>query len=141
MKKLRILKLAGLAILTMIVLIIISVIEVAIYSYLINPGQAVEVYDQHAMVSAPWISCLFGFLVFFLVVRYWCLKRYEDLSRLALLFPMVYIILDMVIITASGANWGEFYKIFLVANSAKLLGSYTAYLMYRPKTEDSSIVS
>ena len=64
MKKYRILKLIGLAILTMIILVGISFLEVAIYSYVINPGQDASVYDAHAMDSAPYISAIFGFIIF-----------------------------------------------------------------------------
>ena len=44
MKKNIVLKLIGLAVLTMITLVIISILEVTIYSYVINPGQEVSVY-------------------------------------------------------------------------------------------------
>jgi hypothetical protein len=75
MKKYIILKLIGLAILTMITLVIISFLEVAVYSYLINPGQEQSVYEAHAEVSAPYISGIFGFTIFFLVARYWKKKE------------------------------------------------------------------
>lgn len=65
MKKYIILKSIGLAILTIITLEIISFIEVAVYSYLINPGQAESVFKAHANSSAPYISGIFGFIVFF----------------------------------------------------------------------------
>jgi len=69
MKKYVILKLIGLAMLTMITLVIISFLEVAVYSYLINPGHEQSVYEAHANNSAPYISGIFGFIVFFLVAR------------------------------------------------------------------------
>ena len=67
MKQYMILKLIGLTILTMIVLVILSFLEVAVYSYLINPGQEQSVYEAHANTSAPYISGIFGFIVFFFV--------------------------------------------------------------------------
>ena len=130
MKKYRWLKLAGLAILTMVILVIISVIEVAIYSYFINPGQDKSVYDDHAMASAPWISAIFGFIIFFLVVRYWTRKNYDSL-KLCLLFALTYIIIDIIIITASGVSWSEYFLVFLLANGAKLLGGLTAWYFYK----------
>lgn len=60
MKKYVILKLIGLAILTMITLVIISFLEVAVYSYLIDPGQEQSVYEAHANSSAPYISGISG---------------------------------------------------------------------------------
>ena len=49
MKKYMILKLIGLAVLTMITLVMISFLEVAVYSYLINPGH--ELASPHCAVN------------------------------------------------------------------------------------------
>ena len=78
MKKYVILKLIGLAILTMITLVVISFLEVAVYSYLINPGQQQNVYEAHANNSAPYISGIFGIIVFFFVARYWKEKQFPN---------------------------------------------------------------
>lgn len=43
---------------------------VAIYSYAINPGQPVSVYQQHAQNSGPWVSIVAGFVIFYLVSRW-----------------------------------------------------------------------
>lgn len=127
MTKYVILKLIGLAILTMVTLVVISFIEVAIYSYLINPGQAQSVYEAHANVSAPYISGIFGFIVFFFIVRYWKKKKYPDVFKLAILLPLIYVLLDIIIITAAGVKWSDFILIFALANTAKFLGSYLGY--------------
>ncbi len=127
MKKYVILKLIGLAILTMITLVIISFLEVAVYSYLINPGQEQSVYEAHAGVSAPYISGIFGFIVFFLVARYWKKKEYPNVFRLVILYPLIYVLLDIIIITAAGVIWADFILIFAIANTAKFLGSYLGY--------------
>lgn len=63
-------KLLGMAFLTMVILVIISFLEVAVYSYLVNPGHEMPVYEAHAQFTAPYISGIFGFIVFFLVLRY-----------------------------------------------------------------------
>jgi len=127
MKKYIILKLIGLAILTMITLVIISFLEVAVYSYLINPGQEQSVYEAHANSSAPYISGIFGFIIFFLVVRYWKKKEYQNVFKLVILFPLIYVLLDIIIITAAGMKWSDFILIFVIANTAKFLGSYLGY--------------
>lgn len=127
MKKYMILKLIGLAMLTMIVLVLISFLEVALYSYFINPGQETSVYEAHANFSAPYISGIFGFIVFFLVARYWTKKEYQNLLKLIFLFPLTYVLLDIIIITAAGAKWSDFILIFAIANTAKFLGSYLGY--------------
>lgn len=127
MKKYVILKLIGLAIATMITLVIISFLEVAVYSYLINPGQEQSVYEAHANTSAPYISGIFGFVVFFLIARYWKKKEYPNVFKLILLFPLIYILLDIIIITTAGVKWSDFILIFAIANTAKFLGSYLGY--------------
>ena len=127
MKALTIIKLTGLAILTMITLVIISILEVSIYSYLIYPGQNPQVYEAHAEASAPFISGIFGFLVFYLIARFWKKKRTPDLLKRILLFPLIYVLLDIIIITSAGVAWSEFFIIFVLANAAKFLGSYLGY--------------
>lgn len=120
-------KLLGLVILTMMVLVLISILEVAVYSYLINPGQPEAVYEAHANASAPYISAIFGFVVFFLVARYWKQKSYEQVAKLVFLFPLTYIVLDSIIITTAGVNWADFIWVFAIANASKCVGSYLGY--------------
>ena len=131
MKKYTLLKLVGIVLLTMIALIILSFVEVAIYSYLINPGEAMTVYDAHATTSAPWISGIFGFIIFFLVVRYWGKKKYTNLLTLALGYVITYVVVDLIILFSFSVDWSEYLSIFLLANGAKLLGAMTGYFAYR----------
>lgn len=127
MKKYVALKLIGLAILTMILLVLFSFLEVAVYSYLINPGQENSVYEAHANTSAPYISGIFGFIIFFLVARHWKKKEYSYVFKLVILFPLIYVLLDIIIISAAGVQWSDFFLIFAIANTAKFLGSYLGY--------------
>ncbi len=127
MKQYMILKLIGLAILTMITLVIISFLEVAVYSYLISPGQEQSVYEAHANSSAPYISGIFGFVIFFLITRNWNKKGFQNVFKLALLFPFIYVLLDIIIISAFGVKWSDFILIFVIVNTSKFLGSYLGY--------------
>jgi hypothetical protein len=115
----------------MITLVIISFIEVALYSYFVNPGHDVSVYESHAQVSAPYVSGIFGFIVFFLVARYWKKKAFENLPKLVILFPLIYVLMDLTIILlagmARGDEWSSFALIFVMANGAKFLGCYLGY--------------
>lgn len=43
---------------------------VAIYSYAINPGQPLAVYQQHAQDSGPWVSIIAGFIIFYAASRW-----------------------------------------------------------------------
>jgi hypothetical protein len=128
MKKYIGLKLTGLAILAMATLIIISILEVALYSYVVNPGQEVSVYEAHAETTAPFVSGIFGFILFFLVARHWKKKEYDNAFKLMLLFPLVYVLLDILILSFAGtAQWSGLILIFTLANGAKFLGSYLGY--------------
>jgi hypothetical protein len=115
MKQYIVLKLIGLAILTMITLVIISILEVTLYSYIINPEQDVSVYEAHAEFSAPFISGIFGFIVFFLIARYWKKKEYQDLFKLVILFPLTYVLLDVLVLLLAGTvQWSSFIFIFIL---------------------------
>ena len=128
MKNYMVLKLIGLAILTMVTLVIISILEVAVYAYVLNPGHEQSVYDAHAQISAPYISGIFGFIVFFLVARHWKKKEYHNVFKLIFLFPLIYVLLDLaIIVLAELAQWSDFILIFILANAAKFLGSYVGY--------------
>ena len=130
MNKYRILKLIGIAILTMITLVSISFIEVAIFS-IIQPGNEQAFYEAHTKISAPWISGIFGFIVFFLVVRYWAKKSYSELYTLVILYPTAYALLDLSILLIIGnIEWSTFYITFILANGAKYAGSLVAYRLY-----------
>ena len=128
MKQYVVFKLIGLAILTMIALVIISILEVTLYSYVINPGQEIIVYKAHAQFSAPFISGIFGFIVFFLIARHWKKKEYHNVFKLIILFPLTYVLLDIVVLLLAGTvQWSDFILIFILANGAKFLGSFLGY--------------
>jgi hypothetical protein len=128
MQKYIVLKLIGLAILTMITLVIISILEVTLYSYVINPGREVSAYEAHAKSSAPFVSGIFGFILFFLIARHWKKNEYHNVFKLIILFPLIYVLLDIVVLLLAGTvQWSSFILIFILANGAKFLGSYLGY--------------
>lgn len=132
MQRYTLLKLFGLTLLTQVVLMGISFVEVFIYSITFKPGQDESFYEAHAMVSAPWISGIFGFILFFLVVRYWTRKNLPNAAKLALLYPLVYVTWDLLIVMLIGVpDWLDFLPIFVSANAAKLAGSLGGHYLYR----------
>jgi hypothetical protein len=60
----------GAAALAEVSVIAASILWVAIYSYIINPGQPVATYNTYAQASAPWVSIVAGIPVFYLISRY-----------------------------------------------------------------------
>ncbi len=132
MQRYSILKLFGLTLLTQVVLVGISFAEVFGYSMFVNSGKEESFYEAHAMASAPWISGIFGFIVFFFVSRYWTKKQLPNAFNLALMFPLVYIVWDLLVVTLYGVpDWLAFLPIFVSANGAKLVGSMSGYYFNR----------
>lgn len=63
---------------------------VAIYSYLIAPGQPVAAYERHAQASGPWVSIVAGFPIFYAVARRVARTRPTALAMFA-----CFLVLDM----------------------------------------------
>ena len=59
---------------------------VAIYSYLINPGQPMATYHEHAQTSGPWVSILAGAVIFYAVSRWIAKTRPTALALFAIFF-------------------------------------------------------
>ena len=110
-------------------LILASFIEVAIYSYTINPGKDIRVYDEHAMESAPYISGILGFISFYFISRFWTRKKYYNIASMIWLFPIIYLIIDLLIFLLAQVDFSEFVGIFTLTNGLKFLGSYSGYIL------------
>ena len=54
---------------------------VAIYSYLINPGQPMATYQAHAQASGPWVSILAGAPNFYAASRWIARSRTGIVGR------------------------------------------------------------
>ncbi len=114
-----------------IILMALSILEVVVYSLLINPGLKEADYEQHAMISAPYISIIFGIIIFFFVTRLLTKKRYENSKIIALTLPLVYIILDLIIVILSGSDWTQHYLIFIISFATKIVAAYLGALSNR----------
>ena len=108
-------KLIGWAVLTHIILITISFIEVFIYSIIINPGQEESVYNEHAARSAPYIAVIFGVFLFFFLVRFLVKKQPHKRMLIALSLPILYIIIDLMILIPMGIDWEKHYLVFILS--------------------------
>lgn len=118
------LKIIGWAILIHIILISISVLEVLVYSMIINPNQEQLVYEQHAQLTAPYITIIFGVLFFFFVSRMLTKQRYSKRKIIGIVFPLIYIIFDILILGLSETHWSKLYLVFIVLFLTKILSSY-----------------
>jgi hypothetical protein len=59
---------------------------VAIYSYLINPGQPFATYQAHAQASGTWVSIVAGTPIFYAASRWIARSRPTALALFAFLF-------------------------------------------------------
>ena len=59
---------------------------VAIYSYLINPGQPLATYQAHAQASGPWVSILAGAPIFYAASRWIAKSRPTALALFGIFF-------------------------------------------------------
>jgi hypothetical protein len=61
---------------------------VAIYSYVIEPGQPVATYRAHAEASGPWVSILAGAPIFYAASR-WIARSLPTALALFVIFAVV----------------------------------------------------
>ncbi len=128
------LKLTGIAIAVHVVLIILSVAEVTLYSTAVRSGENQEFYQHHAELTGPYISAVFGFILFFLIVRK-LVKNNMD-RKYSVLFGLfvIYMVIDIIILMFFGVDWSSYWTVLLWANGAKLLGGYLA--LHRARTSN-----
>ena len=61
---------------------------VAIYSYLINPGQPMATYQAHAQASGPWVSILAGAPIFYAASHWIARSRSTALALFGIFFAI-----------------------------------------------------
>ena len=61
--------LAG-ALTTEVLMIAAAFAWVAIYSYLLHPGESMDFYQKYATSSSPWVALIAGVPLFFMVCRW-----------------------------------------------------------------------
>lgn len=126
-------KLIGTVILLHVTLITLSIVEVTVYSYVINPNHDKEFYEKHAEQFAPWISYIFGTLFIFLLVRRF-LKRFDHQQGLyACVLPLTYTVIDFVLILMMVPNSNLFEPQFLIGATLKFSAAMLAYYFYRTR--------
>ncbi|OSZ78671.1 hypothetical protein CAP35_10600 [Chitinophagaceae bacterium IBVUCB1] len=127
------LKLVGTAMLLHVLLILLSIIEVVIYSFLINPGHDDVFYEAHATRSAPWVSYIFGSLFVFLFVKRFVQRFNQQQLLYALALPIVYTIIDYIIISIAMDDTESWVTQFFIGSGLKILAGLIAYFIYGRK--------
>lgn len=80
---------------------------VAFYSYVIAPGQGIEVYQAHAEQAGPVLTIFVGVVIFFFIAR-WLARRSANPVGAALLFWAAWAVLDgaFILVATSGVEGG-----------------------------------
>ena len=73
---------------------------VAIYSYVINPGQPMATYEAHAQASGPWVSIVAGAPIFYAASRWIARSRPTALALFA-----IFLVIDGALLVGMMENW------------------------------------
>jgi hypothetical protein len=73
---------------------------VAIYSYLVNPGQPIAAYQAHAQVSGPWVSIIAGAPIFYAASRWIARSRSTALALFC-----IFLVIDGALLVAMMESW------------------------------------
>jgi hypothetical protein len=108
----------------MIVNVLISVLWVAVYSFLINPGQDQAYYQAYAQMSAPYSSIIAGMPLMFLAGR-WIGSKFPKANgiKAALLVWLIYFLIDLTVIVAAGAL-AQIAFLFAISFVTKFAAAY-----------------
>lgn len=97
-----ILKSLAVAVPAMILNVACAFLWVAIYAYLISPGQDEAAYQAYAMRASPWSSVIAGAPI--LLGAGWLLARWHGGGwRTGICAGLAYVAIDVTIIAAAGA--------------------------------------
>lgn len=77
-----------------VVLIAAAFAWVAIYSYVVHPGETAAFYQRYALKSGPWVSILMGIPVFSFACR-WIARA----GPTAMALFGIYLVLDVALLT------------------------------------------
>lgn len=98
-------------------LIAASFAWVAVYSYVINPGQPLAVYQAHAQASGPWVSILAGLPLFYAVSRWIARNRPTALT----MWGIVVLVDAAILALAAGTTPGLPFALIAASYGSKLL--------------------
>jgi hypothetical protein len=73
---------------------------VAIYSYLINPGQPMATYQAHAQASGPWVSIIAGAPIFYAASRWIARSRSTALALFG-----IFLTIDVALLVGMTESW------------------------------------
>jgi hypothetical protein len=128
-------KVAGAVVLTHIILIALSILETTIYSYLVNPGQPLEVYQRHAEMAGPWISSIFGSAIIFFFVYKLNKGKTVNPFIIGIALPVAYTVIDIAILIVMGFDAGMLPSVLGFSTVKIAAGVIAAYWVKRMRVQ------
>jgi hypothetical protein len=99
---------------------------VALYSYLVHPGETPAFYQRYAEVAGPWVSVLAGTPIFYLVCR-WIGSRKPSRARpTAMALFGFFVLLDLGLVLSAGAPSPRLVPFLAAGYLLKLLACHLA---------------
>ena len=96
---------------------------VAIYSYLIHPGEQAAYYQDYAQSASPIVSILMGIPCWFLGCRWLGRKAGTRAVATCLWVWFILFIID-VLLSVLGEPTAHYWAMMAISNSTKLLAAY-----------------
>lgn len=91
---------------------------VAIYSFVINPGQPAVQYELHAAEAGPWVSILAGIPIFYAASRWIARSQATALALFA-----VFVVIDGALMVSMAESWTGFMFAVVGLSYATKLGA------------------
>lgn len=99
---------------------------VALYSYLIHPGETPAFYQRYAEVASPWVSVVAGGPIFYLICRWIGSRARASAWPTAMALFGLYVLLDLTLVFAAGALSSRIIGILAASYFLKFLGCHLA---------------
>jgi hypothetical protein len=99
---------------------------VAIYSYLIHPGETQAFYQSYAQASGPWVSIVAGTPIFYLVCRWVCSRDPARAWATAMALFGIFAVIDGALVVAASAPSPRLVGFVAASYLLKLLACHLA---------------
>lgn len=99
---------------------------VALYSYLVHPGETPAFYQRYAEVAGPWVSVLAGTPIFYLVCRWIGSRAPARAWPTAMALFGAFVLFDLTLVVFSGAPSPRLVGFLAASYFLKLLACHLA---------------
>jgi hypothetical protein len=97
---------------------------VALYSYLVHPGETSAFYQRHAHAAGPWVSLLAGTPIFYLVCRWIGSRTPSRAWPTAMALFALFALVDFALIFAAGTPSSRILGFVAASYLLKLLACH-----------------